>query len=84
MDSRRHNQTSAAVLLEEEHAHLCNGRPKFKFCDFVGIGDLGFSGAVTAGACVLCAAGTYQTGSGPPRQRICLDFQYNKGLSFGT
>ena len=32
---------------------------------------LGFAGAVTADACILCAAGTYQTGSGPPRQH-CL------------
>ncbi len=24
------------------------------------------AGAVTAGACALCAAGTYQSGSGPP------------------
>ena len=54
---------------ENEPAQLCNGRPIFKFCDFVWIGDLGFAGAVTADACVLCAAGTYQTGSGPPRQR---------------
>ena len=27
---------------------------------------LGGAGAVTPGACVLCSAGTYQTGSGPP------------------
>jgi hypothetical protein len=26
------------------------------------------AGAATAGECVLCAAGTYQTGSGPPWQ----------------
>ena len=26
---------------------------------------VGSAGAVTAGACVLCVAGTYQTGSGP-------------------
>jgi hypothetical protein len=31
---------------------------------FVEIGGLGCAGVVTAGACVLCAAGTYQTGSG--------------------
>jgi hypothetical protein len=30
---------------------------------------LGCAGAATAEACVLCAAGTYQTGSGPPRQQ---------------
>ena len=32
-------------------------------------GGLGCAGAVTAGACVLCAAGTYQTGSGPKETR---------------
>ena len=31
---------------------------------FNSVGGLGCAGAVTAGACVLCAAGTYQTGSG--------------------
>ena len=31
---------------------------------------MGCAGAVTAGACVLCAAGTYQTGSGPLWQHI--------------
>ena len=30
---------------------------------------MGCAGAVTAGACVLCAAGTYQTGSGPSWQQ---------------
>ena len=27
---------------------------------------MGCAGAVTAGTCVLCYSGTYQTGSGPP------------------
>ncbi len=36
---------------------------------FIGFCGLGYAGAVSAGACVLCAAGTYQTGSGPPRQQ---------------
>ncbi len=30
------------------------------------------AGAVTAGACVFCVAGTYQTGSGPPWQHAIL------------
>ena len=71
MDCRRHDQTSAAVPFEDEPAQLCNGRPEFKFGDFVWIGDLGCAGAVTNLACVLCSAGTYSTGSGPPRQH-CL------------
>jgi hypothetical protein len=40
------------------------------FSDWVGCVCLGCAGAVTAGTCVLCAAGTYQTGSGPPQQQI--------------
>ena len=71
MDCRRHDQRTAAVRFEDEPAQLCNGRPEFKICDFVWMYDLGFAGAVTAGACVLCAAGTYQTESGPPGQH-CL------------
>ena len=35
MDCRRHDQTSAAVPFEDEPAQLCNGRPEFKFDDFV-------------------------------------------------
>ena len=71
MDCRRYDQTSAAARFEDESEQLCNGRPDFKIGDFVRIGNLSFAGAVTADACVLCAAGTYQTGSGQPLQH-CL------------
>jgi hypothetical protein len=49
---------------------------------FIGYGGLGFAGAVTAGACVLCAAGTYHTGSGPPlQQRIAWLLGYEACLA---
>ena len=41
----------------------------FKMAAWVSSAGAGRAGAATAGACVLCAAGTYQPGSGPPWQR---------------
>ena len=51
-------------------------------------GGLGCAGAVTAGACVQCAAGSYQTGSGPPWQHtlVCMKSQLEAAPSclFGS
>jgi hypothetical protein len=63
MDRHENDQTSTTVPFQDGPAQLCNGCPKLG--GLISISTLGCAGAVQPEACVLCAAGTYQTGSGP-------------------
>ena len=62
-------QWTITCLVGSISVHVCQFSCRFCSRLMICVDPWAESGAETAGACGLCLAGTYQTGSGPPQQQ---------------